>query len=168
MIRPLCPLLLVIAFIFFLPGAGLCGGKDVGNPNGMSQPISDKVSGACQKIAAIFAEYPALEVRESEGPVRGPQDISELSGCRIIAFGPASGVAGEIDPAEAVRGRFQGDGWTEDPRYSADGPGTTSFVFRKGRIMCGVSGGAHSWIEDGKTIISERYELEAWCASNPL
>jgi hypothetical protein len=33
--------------------------------------------------------------------------------------------------------------------------------------LCRVSGGAHSWIEDGKTFTSERYELEAGCVSDP-
>ena len=54
----------------------------------------------------------------------------------------------------------------EDIRYSADGPETKSFVFRNDGIMCGVNGGAHSWIEDGKILTSERYDLEAWCASS--
>jgi len=159
-------LLLLIPFMFFLPSAGLCEGKDAGPPNGMKQPIPNMAKGTCETIAAILAVYPTLEVRKSEGPVRDLQGTAERLGCRIIAFGPTSGIAGEIDPAEAVRGQLQGDGWMEDIRYSADGPGTTSFVFRKDRILCGVSGGAHSWIEDGKTFTSEKYELEAWCASN--
>jgi hypothetical protein len=159
--------LVVIPFMLFLPGAGLCEGKDAGHPNGMHQPNPDKVMGTCKTIAAILAIYPTLEVRKSEGPVRDLQGITERPGCRITAFGPASGIAGEIDPAEAVRGQFQGDGWMEDIRYAADGPGTTSFAFRKNRILCRVSGGAHSWIEDGKTFTSERYELEAGCVSDP-
>jgi hypothetical protein len=158
--------LLLIPFMFFLPGAGLGEGKDAGHPNGMKQPIPNLARGTCEKIAAILAKYPTLEVRKSEGPVRDLQGIAERPGCRILAFGPTSGIAGEIDPAEAVRGRFQGDGWMEDIRYSADGPGTTSFVFRQDGISCGASGGAHSWIEDGKFFTSERYQLEAWCSSN--
>ena len=158
-------LLLVIPFMFFLSGADLCEGKDAGSPNGMNRPIPDKVMGTCETIAAILAGYPTLEVRKSVAKVRDLQDISEHSGCRIVAFGPTLGVAGEIDPAEAIRTRLQGDGWMEDIRCSADGPGTTSFAFRKKKILCRVSGGAHSWIEDGKTFSSERYELEAGCVS---
>jgi hypothetical protein len=131
----------------------------------MNQPIPDEVMGTCRTIAAVLSVYPPLEVRKSEEPVRDVQRISERPGCRVLASGPTSGMFGEIDPAEAVRGRFQGDGWMEDIRYAADGPGTTSFAFRKNRILCTVSGGAHSWIEDGKTFTSERYGIEAACVS---
>jgi hypothetical protein len=160
-------LLLVIPFMFFLPGAGLCEGKDAVHPNGKNQPIPNKVMGTCKTIAAILVVYPALEVRKSEGQGWDLPGISERPGCRIMAFGPTSGIAGEIDPAEALRGQFQGDGWREDIRYAADGPGTTSFAFRKNGILCMVSGGAHSWIEDGKAFTSERYELESGCVSDP-
>ncbi|MFZ2224917.1 MAG: hypothetical protein WAV26_09570 [Candidatus Deferrimicrobium sp.] len=53
----------------------------------------------------------------------------------------------------------------EEIRYAADGPGTTSFAFRKDGMLRRVSGGAHSWIEGGKHFTSERYELEADCVS---
>lgn len=154
---------LVMSFMFLLPRAGLCEGKDAGNLNGMRQPKPDMVSGTCRTIAAILSVYPALEVRKSEGPVRVVSGIAERPGCRVVSFGPVSGIAGETDPAEAVKGWLQGGGWVEDIRYAADGPGTTSFTFRKNGISCGVTGGAHSWIEDGKNLTSERYELEAGC-----
>jgi len=108
-----------------------------------------------------------MEVRKAEGPVRDVQGISERPGCRIVASGPTSGISGDIDPAEAVRSWFQGGGWMEDIRYAADGPGTTSFAFRKNRILCRVGGGAHSWIEDRESFTSERYDLEAGCVSDP-
>ena len=160
-------LLLVIPFMFFLPSAGICGRTDAGNPNGMGRPVLDKVLGTCQTIAAILSVYPTLEVRKSEEPIRDLQGIPERPGCRIIAFGPTWGIAGEIDPAEAVRGHFQGTDWMEEISYAADGPGTTSFAFRKNRMLCRVSGGAHSWIEDGKHFTSEKYELEAGCVPDP-
>jgi hypothetical protein len=160
-------LLLVMPFMLFLSGTGLGEGKDAGRPKGMSQTVTDKVSGTCRTIAAILAVYPALEVRKSKEPVRELQGIPERPGCRIIASGPASGIVGEIDPAESVRGHFRGKGWKEEISYSADGPGTTSFAFRNDGILCRVSGGAHSWIEDGKPFTAERYELEAECVSEP-
>ncbi len=160
-------LLLIIPFMFFLPSAGICGSMDAGNPNGMGQPIPDNVLGTCRTIAAILSVYPTLEVRKSEEPIRDLPANPERPGCRIIAFGPAWGIAGEIDPAEALRSHLQGTGWMEDIRYAADGPGTTSFAFRKDRMLCRVSGGAHSWIEDGKPFTSDRYQLEAACVSDP-
>lgn len=160
-------LLLVVPFLFCLYGAGLGEGKDASHPEGKSQPTPEKATGTCKTIAAILAVYPALAVRKSEGAVQQFQNISERPGCRILAFGPTSGISGEVEPAEAVRGLFQGDGWTEETRYSADGPGTASFAFRKNGILCMVSGGAHSRMEDGKAFTSERYELEAGCVSDP-
>ena len=159
-------LLLVIPLMFCLPGAGLRGEEDAGNPTGRGRPIPEMVLGTCRTIAAILSVYPALEVRKSEETIRDLQGIPERPGCRVIASGPASGIAGEIDPAEAVKVHFQGTGWMQEIRYAADGPGTTSFAFRKHGMLCRVSGGAHSWIEDGKPFTSERYELEAGCVSD--
>jgi hypothetical protein len=156
-------LLLAMTFMFFIPGPVICGVNTAGHPAGGKPPVPGKLKGTCETIAAILAVYPALEVRKSEGPVRVSQDIPERSGCRVFASGPASGVAGEIDPAESVRVQFRWDGWIEDTRLAADGPGTSSFAFRKNGVLCMVSGGAHSWIEDGKTFTSERYDLKAAC-----
>lgn len=161
-------LLPVIPLLFFLPGTGLCEGKDAVRPEGKSRPIPDKVSGTCRTIAAILAVYPSLEVRKSEGPVLDLQGGTVRPGCRILASGPASGISGETDPAEAVRDMFQGSGWKEETRDSADGPGTTSFAFRNYGMSCRVKGGAHSWMEDGKLFSSEKYELEAGCVPDPL
>lgn len=154
---------LVMSFMFLLPRAGLCEGKDAGHTNGARRPIPGKVSGTCRTIAAILVVYPTLEVRKSEETIRNVPGIPERPGCRVVASGPVSGIAGETDPAEAVKGQFQGDGWVEDIRYAADGPGTTSFAFRKNGILCRVTGGAHSWIEGGKHFTSDRYDLEAGC-----
>ena len=156
-------LLLVIPFLVCLPGRGLSEGNDAGPPNGNNPPIPEKATAACQTIAAILAAYPALEVRTSEGLVQDLRDRSEGFGCRVLSSGPTSGIAGEVDPADAIRGQLQGEGWKEDIQYAADGPGTTSFAFRKQRVLCMVSGGAHSWIEDGKIFTSERYKLDVGC-----
>jgi len=93
-------LLLVIPLMFCLPGAGLCGKEDAGNPTGRGRPIPEMVLGTCRTIAAILSVYPALEVRKSEETIRDLQGIPERPGCRVIASGPTSGIAGEIDPAE--------------------------------------------------------------------
>ena len=72
-------------------------------------------------------------------------------------------LAGEVDPAEALRRHFEGTGWEEDARLAADGPGTTAFAFRKSGISCRAEGGAHAGIEDGKPFRSDRYELTVEC-----
>lgn len=160
-------LLLVVSLTLLLPDAWGGEGKGSPHPNGMNPPVPDEVMGRCNTIAAIVAVYPAFEVQTKKGRIRDLQGIRELSGCRVTATGPASGIAGEIDPAEAIRIQFQGDRWVEDIRYAADGPGTTSFVFRRNGVWCRTNGGAHSWIEDGKIFASERYELEMECVSDP-
>jgi hypothetical protein len=158
------PLLsLALSFAFFLPVPGRCGVEEAAQPHGRNSRIPAAALDACRTVAAILVVYPSLEVRKSEGPVRDFPGDREGTGCRIAASGPSSGIAGEIDPADAVRNLFREDGWIEDVRYAADGPGTTSFVFRKNGVCCRAGGGAHSWIEDGKAFTSETYELEAEC-----
>jgi hypothetical protein len=71
-----------------------------------------------------------------------------------------SGPGGRQD---AVKKRFVR---AEDPSYSADGPGTTSFALRKGAILCLVSAGAPSGFEDGEFFTDEIYELDARCAAD--
>ncbi len=160
-------LLPVILFLVCLPGTGLCEGNDAALPNGNDPPIPETAMATCQSIAAILAAYPALEVRTSEEVVQDLRDRSEGFGCRVLSSGPTSGIDGEVEPADAARGLLQGEGWKEDLHYAADSPGTTSFAFRKQRILCMASGGAHSWIEDGKIFTSERYEFDVACVSDP-
>jgi len=146
--RRLLPM--AVAFLLLFPGPGLCEGN-----------------GSCKTIAAILSVYPALEVRKSEGPVRSLRDATEHPGCSVHASGPTALILGDVDPAEALRRYFSGSGWEEDLRLAADGPGTTSFAFRKEGVFCRTSGGAHSWIEGGETFTSERYELTVECAPEP-
>ncbi|HBO68923.1 MAG TPA: hypothetical protein DD658_01760 [Deltaproteobacteria bacterium] len=58
-------------------------------------------------------------------------------------------MTGEVPPDEPIRFLLGESGWEVDSRYSADGPGTTSFALRKNGILCLFTGGAHSWTEDG-------------------
>ncbi|MBP2668498.1 MAG: hypothetical protein H6Q80_700 [Deltaproteobacteria bacterium] len=154
---------LAVTFLFCFPGFGLCEGADADRPNGADPPARVDARGTCATIAAILTVYPPLEVRRSDGPVRDSRTFAEHPGCRVLVSGPTALIAGEVDPADAVRVFFAGTGWEEDIRLAADGPGTTSFVFRKNGIFCQLRGGANSWIEDGKTFTSETYELEAGC-----
>jgi len=152
---------------FFLPGTGLCVGTEAGSPKGMNRAMADQVMKTCRTVAAIVSVYPAFEVRRSEEPAPALHAGAWHPGCRVVASGPTVAIVAEIDPAEAVRGQFRIDGWKEDIRQTADGPGTASFAFRKHGILCRVSGGAHSWIEGGKTVTSGTYNLVAGCVSGP-
>jgi hypothetical protein len=137
-------------FLTFHPGSGSCG-----------------EIGACRTIAAILSVYPPLDVRKSEGPVGSLPDGTERPGCRVHASGPAARISGEVDPADALRNYFSGSGWKEDDRFAADGPGITSFAFRKEGVFCRAAGGAHSWVEGGRAFTSEKYEITVECASLP-
>jgi hypothetical protein len=158
---------LTATFLLSLPGVGLCEGNDPGHRDGANQPVPVTATGTCATIAAILSVYPPLVVRRSEGPVRDILTGAESPGCSVLVSGPSALIAGEVDPAYALRIHFHGTGWEEDNRYAADAPGTTSFAFRKNGISCQAHGGAHSWIEDGVTHTSEKYELEAGCVSQP-
>lgn len=146
-------------------GAGVGGETNAGPSGRMDRPSPEEARAACNTIAAILSIYPTLEVRTSEGSAPERQDDSERPGCRVLAAGPASGLAGEVQPDEALRELMRQAGWEEDLRHSADGPGATSFALRKDGVVCFVGGGAHSWIEDGKTVTAATYELEARCAA---
>ena len=154
---------LAVAFPLCLPYAGLCGGIESGRRNGDHRPVPVSARGTCATVASILAVYPPLAVRRSEGPVRDERTGADSPGCRVRVSGTAALIAGEVDPGEALRLFFAGTGWEEDIREAADGPGTTSFAFRKDGVYCRLRGGAHSWVEDGKTFTSETYEFEAAC-----
>lgn len=141
---------LSVPLLLALPGIGLCDGID-----------------DCRTVAAILSVYPPLEVVASAAPVRSAPDAAERPGCRVQASGPTALIFGEVDPAEAVGIYFAGTGWEEDARLSADGPGTTSFAFRRGGMMCRTEGGAHAWIEDGESFMSDRYEITVECTPQP-
>lgn len=158
---------LTASFLLCLPGVGLCEGNDPGHRNGANRPVPVDARGTCATVAAILAVYPPLDVRRSDGPVRDFRTGAESPGCSVVVSGPAARIAADVDPAEAVRIFFLGTGWQEDDLYAADGPGTASFAFRKGGVICQLHGGAHSWIEDGVAYTSETYELEAGCAPRP-
>jgi hypothetical protein len=140
-------LLLSVLPLLFLPDAGLCGGTD-----------------ACRIVAAILSVYPPMDVGVSGSPAGIP---GEPAGCLVLASAPTALIYGEVAPAEAVRGYFVGTGWEEEPRLSADGPGTVAFAFRGNDTLCRAEGGAPAWIEDGEWFMSDRYELAVECAPRP-
>jgi len=148
--KNLRPLVLALPILLFLSGTG-----------------SVQEMAPCRTIAAILSVYPVLDVKMSQGAVRNLRDGTERPGCRVHASGPTSGIAGEVRPEEAVRDLLGQSGWVEDPLYGADGPGTASFAFRTDDVLCTASGGAHSWIENGKIVTADRYEIEAGCVAEP-
>lgn len=158
-------MVLSIVLLTRVSGGGLCQENASGPSYGAPEPVPEMAKGSCRTIAGILSIYPVLEVRASEEPIRGGLDGKVRYGCRVHASGPARGLAGEVPPDQPIRFLLGEDGWEEDLRHAADGPGTTSFALRKEGILCLFSGGAHSWIEDGKVESSETFEFEAGCAA---
>jgi hypothetical protein len=154
---------LAVPLLIGLPWAGLCGQKSSSSSSGEDPAALNKAGGSCRTIAAVLREYPALDVRMSEGTVPGAGNEPESPGCGVHASGPTASITGEVSPDEAVKRLLEQRGWEEDPDDSADGAGTTSFALRKGGILCLVDAGAPSGFEDGEFFVDEFYELDARC-----
>lgn len=161
-IVPAVALLLIVG----VPGAALGGETAAGPSSGTDRPAPEAARAACRTIAAILAVYPTMEVGTAEGPVRGMPAGAERPGCRVFATSPAWGLVGEVPPDQALRDLMGQLGWEEDPRHTADGPGTASFALRKKGALCLVSGGAPSAIEEGGIFLAATYELLAECAAD--
>jgi hypothetical protein len=130
------------------------------------RPAPEEIGKVCGTIAAIVAVYPTLEVRKTlEEPDRSTVGGTSRAGCRVVASGPIRGIVGEVPPVQAIRDLLRQSGWKEDPRLAADGPGTASIGLRKDGLLCIVSGGAPSGVEDGKPFTGEKYDLTARCAA---
>lgn len=161
-IVPAAALLLIVG----VPGAALGGETAAGPSSGTDRPAPDAAQAACRTIAAIMAVYPTMKVDTTEGPVRNMEAGAERPGCRVFAASPARGLVGEVPPDSALRDLMGQLGWEEDPLHTADGPGTASFALRKKRVLCFVSGGAPSGIEEGRIFRAATYELSADCTAD--
>jgi hypothetical protein len=159
-------LALAVSLLIGLPWAGLCGEKPFGPSSGETPAALERKGESCRAIAAIVSVYPTLEVWKSEVSVRDAENGSESPGCRVYAAGPTALIAGEVPPEVAVRQLLGQSGWNEDPNYSADGAGTTSFALRNGGILCLVNAGAPSGFEDGEFFTDEIYEFDAICVAD--
>jgi hypothetical protein len=83
--------------------------------------------------------------------------------CRVHAGAPTATVAEGPSPSMVIRSYLEDSGWSEDLQYAADGPGTSGFTFRKGEILCRFSVGAPAYLEGGRIISAEMYEIDADC-----
>jgi hypothetical protein len=91
-------------------------------------------------------------------------EVTETSDtCHAHTSAPTATVAEGAAPSTVIRNYLTDTGWREDLRYAADGPGTSGFTFRKGDILCRFNVGAPAYLEDGKIISAELYEIDAVC-----
>ncbi len=132
------------------------------------RPITAEVKAACAAIDTIVRGVTGWAVDRFDGRVFDDPARSWRRGCRVVTSGPTASLNEASDPAEQLRTRLAALGWTDDLRYSADGPGTTAFAFRTGQVLCVVRAGAPSYLaDDGQIVVAERYEANAGCFIDP-
>ena len=132
-----------------------------------ARPVTTEVKAACAAIDAVVGEVTGWDIDRFDGKVFDDPARSWRRGCRVVTSGPTASLDEANDPAEHLRVSLAALGWTDVLDYSADGPGTTAFAFRTGQVLCVVSAGAPSYLEDGEIVVAERYEVDAGCFLHP-
>lgn len=146
-------ILLLAAVLACLPGLA------ADDPAPVAAPWSEGCAAVGGTIEEVFGFRP--EIREGTFPFWH----DERRGCRLAFAKPTAELGQGASPEEALREKLAARGWRDDPRHSADGPGTTVFGLRKGAVLCIISAGAQAWIDDdGEFGVSDTYEFEATCA----
>jgi len=121
-------------------------------------------SEGCALIARTIEKSAGSKPEVTEGTF--PFWHDERRGCRLAFSKPTAELGEGAWPDEALHEKLTRLGWRDDPRYSADGPGTTVFGLRKGEVLCIISAGAQAWIDDdGEFGVSDTYDFEATCAA---
>jgi len=129
-----------------------------------ARPVTTEVKAACAAIDTVVREVTGWDIDRFDGKVFDDPARSWRRGCRVVTSGPTASLDEANDPAEHLRTSLAALGWTDVLDYSADGPGTTAFAFRTGRVLCVVRGGAPSYLDDdGEIVVAERYEVDAGC-----
>jgi len=146
--------------ILFLAATLLClTGLSADGPAPPPGPWSE----GCAAIARAIEESHGLKLEVREGVFEFWHD--ERRACRLAFSKPTAELGEGAGPDEALRGKLAAQGWRDDLRHSADGPGTTAFGLRKGDVLCIISAGVDAGIDDdGEFQVSDTYDFEATCA----
>ena len=157
------PSSLFLFSMFLIPVAALAAApkKPAEPPAAFS--LANDVENSCRMISTLFREQLHLNPHISGTLVQDPETETEAPGCRVSATCPAPSLKTGALPDEILRRRLPHLGWESLLEYDADGPGTTSFVLRKGRVLCHFQAGAPAWIENGKIHSSSTYSIEVDC-----
>jgi hypothetical protein len=137
---------------------------NVSSNTNVSMP-KDVIS-ACETVVNILKTTYGIDPEISYGT--GYDDLMEVerSGCRISITAPISKLNKSRLPHDEIRDQFDLRGWAEDVSYSADGPGTTEFAYKKGNVLCMFSGGAATYIEKGQILTEANYNLAIACVTD--
>ncbi len=101
---------------------------------------SPGVQEACDRIYEAVLVLPGTMVERREGAYYDENVERELTGCMIDVSGSWSELGGRANPGDTIYRLLAGEGWKQEPRYSADGPDGTFFALSKGDIWCFIRG----------------------------
>jgi hypothetical protein len=160
--------LLCLVAVLMAPFPGLAEATEKEAAPAGASYVATEVLNLCGTLASIFREQFQLTPQLSEGLVEDPVTGVKGPGCRVSASCAVSAIDAAAPPAETLRNLLPGLGWKPLQRYDADGPGTTSFALRQGKVRCIFNAGAPSWVEDnGEIRASATYSLETACLEEP-
>ncbi len=94
----------------------------------------------CARILSAVQALPGTMVERREGTYYDENVERDLTGCMISVSGVWSELGGRANPGDTIYRLLAGEGWKQEPRYSADGPDGTFFALSKGEIWCFVRG----------------------------
>lgn len=129
-------------------GLAVCGGPTAAH--------GQDAGHACTTIAALVSHDSTRVGVAPDTVVRDPRGDARWRGCRVRMERPHADVVGNNAPDRVVRRGLTALGWTELPKYAADGPNGTAFALRRDGVVCFVNAG---WADDA----AGRYTFSAAC-----
>ena len=103
-----------------------------------ARPIDPAI---CEELRARVARLLVVETTATQAPFQDIVTGVTGTGCRLEAKGTGAHFQSFPDVAAGLGSLLRTQGWTEDPRYLADGPTGTASGFRKDSMLALVSAG---------------------------
>lgn len=126
--------------------------------------ISTQVREAAKEIYYVVRALPGTIAEELEGTFHDEYIKRDISVRMIVVSGAWSELAGRSSPEDTLFQYLSERGWTQEPRYSADGPDGTYFAFSKAGIWCFVRGRWDGGDDADSTYVpSDTYQYIVYC-----
>jgi hypothetical protein len=94
---------------------------------------------ACAAVQADITDIVRTDVTQTEAPLDDPVTGVTRHGCQLAATWTGAKQDDVVGMSQHVSARLTEQGWTEDQRYTADGPTGTVLGFRKDRLLALLS-----------------------------
>lgn len=113
---------------------------------------NDKLQNACNFFHEDLAHVPNNSVVLNTGQLHSRFDGQAFNGCEVVFN--SHGILLKNGSADLPSFRatkdstLYEDGWREENRYAADGPGSGTYGIVKDNILCIINWDQHSWIDD--------------------